>query len=148
MMFTTKGRYALTLMLDIAFDQEGEPVKIKDIAKRQNISDKYLEQIVSVLHKAGMLTSIRGPKGGYSLTRSPEEYTVGEILRLTEGNLALAPCVEEDAQNPCIRQGQCVNTILWRKINDAINGVIDHVTLADMHQWQTEKIAEQPSQYV
>ena len=88
MRISTKGRYALRLMLDIAMnDAEGKPVRVKDIAKRQEVSGKYLEQIVSVLTKAGYLRSIRGPQGGYLLTKHPDEYTVGMILRITEGSL-------------------------------------------------------------
>ena len=89
MKISTKGRYALRLMLDIAQHGGGSPVRIKDIAARQGISVKYLEQIVAVLARAGYLKSIRGPQGGYRLVRSPEEYTTGSILRLTEGSLCL-----------------------------------------------------------
>ena len=88
MKISTKGRYALRLMLDIAAHDSGEPVRIKDIASRQEISAKYLEQIVAILSKAGYVKSIRGPQGGYRLTRKPEEYSLGDILRLTEGSLA------------------------------------------------------------
>ena len=88
MKISTKGRYALRLMIDLAENSSGNPVSLKDVAKRQGISDKYLEQIISVLNKAGYVKSVRGPQGGYSLQRRPEEYTVGMILRLTEGDLA------------------------------------------------------------
>lgn len=89
MKISTKGRYALRLMLDIALhEKEGRPVRIKDIASRQDLSCKYLEQIISALHKAGYVRSIRGPQGGYLLTRTPSQYTAGMILRLTEGSLA------------------------------------------------------------
>ena len=87
MKISTKGRYALRLMLDLAIHNTGEPVRIKDIAARQEISDKYLEQIISSLNRAGYVKSIRGPQGGYRLTKAPEQYTVGMILRLTEGSL-------------------------------------------------------------
>ena len=88
MKISTKGRYALRLMLDLALNNSGKPVRIRDVSERQNISDKYLEQIISVLNKARFVRSIRGPQGGYLLTRRPEEYTVGMILRLTEGSMA------------------------------------------------------------
>ena len=88
MRVSTRGRYALRLMLDLAMNNTGEPVRLKDVAKRQEISEKYLEQIISILNKAGFVKSVRGPAGGYSLKRKPEEYTVGMILRLTEGSLA------------------------------------------------------------
>ena len=88
MKVSTKGRYALRLMLDLAVNNTGEPISLKDIARRQEISDKYLEQIISVLNKANYVKSIRGAQGGYILTKKPEEYTIGMILRLTEGSLA------------------------------------------------------------
>ncbi|MDD6208304.1 MAG: Rrf2 family transcriptional regulator [Clostridiales bacterium] len=138
MMISTKGRYALRLMLDIALHSSGEPVRIREIASRQMISDKYLEQIVSVLNKAGFLKSIRGPQGGYKLTRDPGEYTVGMILRLTEGSLAPVACLEDEV-NQCERQDDCVTLILWKKLDDAIKGVVDHVTLADLMEWQLGK---------
>jgi Rrf2 family protein len=124
-------------MLDLVTYSRGEPVKLRDIAARQGISDKYLEQIVSVLNKAGLIRSVRGSQGGYLLVRKPEEYTVGEILRITEGNMAPVPCLEYDV-NQCNKQESCVSVILYKKINDAVNSVIDTVTLADMYQWQSE----------
>ncbi len=137
MRISTKGRYALRLMLDLAANNTGNPISLKDVAKRQNISDKYLEQIISVLNKAGYVQSIRGAQGGYQLRKAPQEYTVGMILRLTEGSLAPVACVEDDA--PCEREEQCVTVIVYRKLNDAINGVVDHITLQDLVDWQSEK---------
>lgn len=138
MMISTKGRYALRLMIDVAMNGEEHPVRIKEIAERQHISDKYLEQIVSILNKAGMVRSIRGPQGGYRLTRPTSEYTVGEILRLTEGSLAPVSCLEYDV-NDCERQGECVTLELWTKLNDAIKGVVDNYTLYDLVEWQLRK---------
>ena len=131
MKISTKGRYALRLMLDIAANSEEKPVSIKDISARQDISDKYLEQIISILNSAGYVRSIRGPQGGYLLKKEPKEYTVGMILRLTEGSLAPVACVEEDAV-PCERMEQCVTAIVWKKVNDAVNEVVDHITLQDL----------------
>lgn len=138
MKISTKGRYAIKLMLDLALYSKGQPVKIKEIAKRQGISEKYLEQIISVLNKAGFVRSIRGPQGGYVLSKRPEEYTVGMILRLTEGSLAPVECAEKES-GACEREDDCVTLILWKKLNDAINGVVDHVTLADLLEWQAAK---------
>ena len=138
MKISTKGRYALRLMLDLAMNDTGAPISLKDVAKRQNISDKYLEQIISVLNRAGYVKSIRGAQGGYLLRRAPEEYTVGMILRLTEGSLAPVTCVE-DGDFPCERQENCVTVILWKKINDAINSVVDSITLQDLVDWKNEK---------
>ena len=138
MQISTKGRYALRLMLDLAVHNTGELVKIKDISARETISEKYLEQIISVLNKAGFVRSIRGPQGGYVLSKRPEEYTVGMILRLTEGSLAPVECAEKES-GACEREDDCVTLILWKKLNDAINGVVDHVTLADLLEWQAAK---------
>lgn len=135
MKITTKGRYALNLMLDLVTYGGEEPVKLRDIAARLELSDKYLEQIVALLNKAGLIRSVRGAQGGYLLMRRPEEYTVGEILRLAEGNMAPVPCLEYDV-NQCNKQDACVSVILYKKINEAVNSVIDTVTLADMYHWQ------------
>ena len=139
MKISTKGRYALRLMLDLALHDSDAPVRIKDIAARQDISDKYLEQIISSLNKAGYVKSIRGPQGGYLLTRQPEEYTVGMILRLTEGSLAPVECVENTA-TPCDREEDCVTKMIWKKLNDAISGVVDNITLADLLEWQAARV--------
>ena len=140
MKVSTRGRYALRLMLDLALNNTGEPVRLKDVAKRQEISEKYLEQIISFLSQAGFVKSVRGPAGGYSLKRKPEEYTVGMILRLTEGSLAPVDCVEDGAD--CGREDQCVTVMLWKKLNDAINSVVDNITLADLVEWQMQKSNE------
>lgn len=140
MRVSTRGRYALRLMLDLAMNNTGEPVRLKDVAKRQEISEKYLEQIISILNKAGFVKSVRGSAGGYSLKRKPEEYTVGMILRLTEGSLAPVDCVEDGTD--CGRADQCVTVLLWKKLNDAINGVVDNITLADLVDWQMQKANE------
>lgn len=134
MKISTKGRYAVRLMLDLASHDNGKPVRLKEVAARQEISDKYLEQIISVLNKAGCVKSVRGPMGGYLLSREPEEYTVGEILRLTEGSLAPVECVHTEKE--CSRQEGCASRILWMKLNDAINGVVDNITLADLAEWE------------
>lgn len=138
MKVSTKGRYALRLMIDIAMNDSGEPVRIKDVARRQEISEKYLEQIISILNKAGYVKSIRGPKGGYTLTKSPGEYTAGMILRLTEGNMAPVTCLEQE-ENDCPRQGQCATLELWKRMDTAIKGVLDSVTLEDLVTWQQDK---------
>lgn len=138
MKISTKGRYALRLMLDLATYNTGEPSSIKDIAKRQQISEKYLEQIISVLNKAGYVRSIRGAQGGYLLKKKPEEYTVGMILRLTEGDLAPVSCVGDESVE-CDRREACVTVRIYEKINDAINNVVDNITLADLVEWQLEK---------
>lgn len=138
MKISTKGRYALRLMLDLALNDTGEPVSLKDIAKKESISDKYLEQIISVLNKAGYVRSVRGAQGGYMLRKKPEEYTVGMILRQTEGSLAPVSCVE-DGEFSCEHIDDCVSQIVYKKLNDAINEVVDGITLADLVDWTLEK---------
>ena len=137
MKISTKGRYALRLMLDIALNHTGEPVRIKDIAARQEISDKYLEQIISVLNKAGLVKSIRGSQGGYLLAKDPDKYTVGMILRVTEGSLAPVACLDDEV-NTCERQAVCATLQLWKMLNKAISDVVDQVTLADLMEWQIQ----------
>ncbi|MGN0366957.1 MAG: RrF2 family transcriptional regulator [Suilimivivens sp.] len=138
MKISTKGRYALRLMLDLAIYNTGEPISLKDVARRQQISEKYLEQIISMLNKAGFVRSVRGAQGGYMLKKAPAEYTVGMILRLTEGDLAPVSCVGEDSIE-CGRRDECVTVRIWEQLNSAINGVVDGITLEDMMGWQQEK---------
>lgn len=139
MKISTKGRYALRLMLELAMNNTGEPVSLRDVAQRQEISDKYLEQIISVLNRAGFVRSVRGAQGGYFLRKEPQEYTVGMILRLTEGTLAPVSCIEDNDESSCERRESCVTRILWKKINDAVSEVVDHTTLQDLVDWQREK---------
>lgn len=141
MKISTKGRYALRLMLDLALHDTGEPTRIRDIAARQEISEKYLEQIISTLNKAGYVRSIRGPQGGYHLVKKPEQYTVGMILRLTEGSLAPVACLEDEV-NLCERQEGCVTLRLWQMLDQAISQVVDKVTLADLVEWEKQKSAD------
>jgi len=137
MKISTKGRYALRLMIDLATYNTGVPVALKDIAKRQEISEKYLEQIISVLNKAGFVKSIRGAQGGYILTKAPKDYTVGMILRLTEGDLAPVDCANDDGLS-CDRRNGCVTIRIWKQLADAVNNVVDGITLEDLLEWQAE----------
>lgn len=137
MKISTKGRYAIRLMIDIAMHDEAEPVRLKDTAERQDISMKYLEQIISVLVRAGYVRSVRGPQGGYRLAKDPKEYTVGMVLRQVEGDMAPVSCLEGDV-NHCERQAGCVTLRIWRELDEAIHGVVDKYTLADLIQWQQE----------
>ena len=138
MKISTKGRYALRLMIDLAERSDGTPVSLKEVAKRQNISEEYLEQIISVLNRAGFVRSIRGAQGGYLLKKEPKDYTEGMILRLTEGSLAPVACIEDD-EVICERQNACVTIMVWKRINDAISGVVDSITLQDLVDWQHER---------
>lgn len=130
MKISTKGRYALRLMLDLSINHTGSYIPLKTIAQRQHISDKYLEQIIHLLSKEGLVQSARGAMGGYRLARTPEQYTVGEILRIVEGSLAPVSCL--DCATPCDKIDSCITIGLYKKIQDAIDNVVDHTTLADM----------------
>jgi Rrf2 family protein len=140
MKISTKGRYAMRMMIEFAL-HPNECTKISQVAKRQQISDKYLEQIVSVLTHAGYVKSMRGAQGGYQLTKSPAEYTVGMILRLTEGSLAPVACLEETA-DPCPRMEICPTIDIWRELDAAISRIVDHITLEDLIQKQQDKATE------
>jgi Rrf2 family protein len=131
MKISTKGRYALRLMLDLAVNNTGEYITIKSIAARQEISEKYLEQIISLLNRAGYVRSVRGAQGGYRLAKDPSEYTVGMILRLTEGSLAPIDCLDDELQE-CNRQSSCVTKFVWKELYDAITSVVDRITLQDL----------------
>lgn len=137
MKISTKGQNAIKVMLDLAAYNHGEPVSVKDIAKRQDISEKYLEQIISMLNKASLVKSVRGAHGGYVLNYPPEKYTVGKILRAVEGDMSPTDCVGENAI-PCENKSMCASYRLWEKLDAAVNGVLDAVTLAEMVEWQSE----------
>lgn len=142
MRISTKGKNAIKLMLDLANYNHGKPVKLKDIAKRQDISEKYLEQIISILHKAALVKSIRGMNGGYLLNYLPEKYTVGKILKTVEGNMSPTDCVGENGML-CENKSTCVSFRLWEKLDSAINNVLEGITLADMLEWQNELLIDQ-----
>lgn len=131
MKISTKGRYALRLMIDLAQHDAAGYIPLRDISKRQEISAKYLEQIVVQLSRAGFVTSTRGAQGGYQLARHPSEYTVGEILRITEGSLAPVACLENDPVE-CARAEDCMTLDFWRGLYDAVNRYVDSVTLEDL----------------
>ena len=131
MKVSTRGRYAIRIMLDISMNGDGGPVSFKDVSQRQGISIKYMEQIGSMLTRAGFLNSVRGAHGGYSLANKPSEYTIGAILRVTEGPLVPVLCLEDEG-NACARTSNCMTYPLWEKLNDAINEVVDNTTLQDL----------------
>ena len=139
MRISTKGRYATRLMLDLALHYECGYIPLKAVSQRQNISDKYLEQIITQLSRAGFVRSARGAQGGYQLMRAPETYTIGEILRTTEGSLAPVSCLDNNGYE-CEMAQSCVTMEVWKKIEDAVNSVVDHITLADLVKRYHEKV--------
>lgn len=131
MKISTRGRYALRLMLNLASNETDQYITIKSISEREGISGKYLEQIISVLSRAGFVKSSRGAQGGYKLSHPPEQYTVGMILRLIEGSLAPVACLEDDI-NQCARCENCITLSVWQQIDKAVSDVVDNITLADL----------------
>ena len=131
MMVSTKGRYALRVMIDLAEHSDGGYIAMKEVAKRQSISLKYLEKIMPLLVGDNLVEGMHGKGGGYRLTRAPEEYRIGEVLRLTEGDLAPVACLECSA-TPCERSGECRTLPMWSELNDRINDYLDSVTIADL----------------
>ena len=130
MKISTKGRYALRVMIDLALNSDGNFIALKEIAKRQDITIKYLEQIVALLNKAGFLETARGNAGGYKLAKEPKDYIVGDILRATEGDLAPIICLTEDGA--CQRKQICKTYSFWKGLDDVINDYIDSKTLEDL----------------
>ncbi len=131
MKISTKGRYAIRVMIDLAEHNHGEFVTLMDIAQRQEISEKYLEAIVSILSKNDLLISLRGKGGGYKLAKNPEQYTVGSILRLTEGSLAPVACLDK-TPNSCARASECQTLEMWEGLYKLINDYFDNITIADL----------------
>ena len=131
MMISTRGRYALRVMIDLAEQAAGGYIPMKDIVERQGLSLKYLERILPVLAKNGIVEGVQGKGGGYRLCREPREYTMGEILRLTEGSLAPVSCMECGTE-PCQRAADCRTRPLWHGLDKVINEYLDGVTLADL----------------
>lgn len=137
MLISTKGRYALRVMVDLAEHPTEGYVPLREIAQRQEISEKYLETIIKTLVRAKLLGGVRGKGGGYKLSRAPERYTVGEILRLTEESLAPVACLEENA-GPCARAAGCLTLPVWQGLDRVINEYLDGITLGDLLQWNTK----------
>ena len=131
MLISTKGRYALRVMIDLAEHQTEGFIPLKVIARRQEISEKYLENIIKLLVRAKLLNGLRGKGGGYQLTRPPEQYTVCTILRLTEESLAPVACLGQGAE-ACIRMAECPTLPLWQGLNNVITDYLDHITISDL----------------
>ncbi len=131
MKISTKGRYALRMLIDLAEHKESGYISLKDVAKRQQISKKYLEQIIPIFNHTGMLLTNRGAQGGYKLARTPDKYTVAEILRLTEGSIAPVACLDQEP-NECERSAECVTLPIWQGLYDVIKEYLEGITLQDI----------------
>ena len=141
MIVSTKGRYALRVMLAIAQRSGDEYVPLKEIAEKERISQKYLESIMTILSKGGLVDAVHGKGGGYRLNRELKDYSVGEILRLTEGSLAPVSCLES-GENPCPRAGRCSTLPMWVKLEDLINAYLDSVSLEDLLRESAQSCAD------
>lgn len=133
MIVSTRGRYALRVLIDMAEHKDQERIPLKEIAERQNISQKYIESIMTLLSKNGFVDGVHGKGGGYKLNRDPADYKVGEILQLTEGTLAPVSCLQKGAE-PCERKSECRTIGMWKKLNDLIEGYLDTVSLDQLIQ--------------
>ena len=131
---TTKGRYGLRAVIDLAMYAKNEPVSLSDVAERQNISISYLEQLIAKLKKAGIVQSTRGAQGGYALAKAPEEISVGEILRALEGSLSPVDCsaVDGEGETECSASNFCVTKYVWKRINDSINDTVNNMFLSEL----------------
>ncbi len=137
MKISTKGRYALRVMIDLAQNNIEEFVPLKEISERQEISLKYLETIIGMLCRAGFVLSMRGKSGGYKLAKVPGDYTIGSILKLTEGSLSPVACLDSDA-NQCSRSAHCITLPMWQKLDNLINDYLESVTVEDLIRQQNE----------
>ena len=133
MIVSTRGRYALRVLVDMAENSGNDRIPLKEIAERQNISQKYIEAIMTLLSKNGFVDAVHGKGGGYKLNKKPSEYRVGDILRLTEGTLAPVACLEKDAEL-CPRKNECRTIPMWTKLDELVENYLDGVTIADLMQ--------------
>lgn len=140
MKISTKGRYGLRAMLDMAIHFNEGPIAVHSVAERQGLSDRYLEQLMVPLKKAGLVKSVRGPQGGYVLAKEPEDILVGEIIRALEGPIAPVDCVSEEYPAECERAESCVARLVWAKVRDSIASILDSVSLKDLVQ-ESRKIS-------
>lgn len=132
MKMSTKARYGLRALVDLAKNSQERPVTLGSIAQRQKISENYLEQLITKLRKAGIVKSVRGSQGGYMLSKNPDEISVGDILRTLEGDLSPVECPMINEENNCADAQSCVTKYVWKKINDSINEAVDQITLGEL----------------
>ena len=146
---STKGRYGVKALFELAFQQGSGPISLKTIAERQGLSEHYLEQLVAPLRKSGLVTSVRGAQGGYVLSRPPEQITVGDIIRVLEGPIGITDCASEDCANleHCGKADPCLARGVWEKVRDSIINVVDSITLADLVKEAREEQEKQNLMY-
>lgn len=132
MRLSTRGHYGLKAMFDLALNYGPNPIPLKNVAERQNISEHYLERLIATLRKNGLVTSVRGSQGGYLLARPPSEINVGDIIRVLEGPIAPLECVSEVDPSQCDQSDFCITRLVWARVRDCIAGVLDSISLADM----------------
>lgn len=132
MKLSTRGHYGLKAMFDLALHYGQGPIPLKNVAERQELSEHYLEQLIAGLRKAGLVKSVRGAQGGYTLAKEPKDIKVGDIVRVLEGSVAPVDCVNEEDPSSCSRFDLCITKNVWEKVRDSINEVLDSITLADM----------------
>jgi len=145
MRFSSKGRYGARAMLDLALNFGKDPVSLRDIARRQEVSEKYMEHLISALRKAGLVRSIRGARGGYMLTKSPSEIRLSEIMVVLEGSMAPVDCVNDP--QVCHRANLCVTRGIWAKIKETTDNILESTTLQDMVEQQKKKESPKPEDY-
>ncbi|MEL7647101.1 MAG: Rrf2 family transcriptional regulator [Sedimentibacter sp.] len=140
MILSTKGRYGLKAVFELALNYGLGPVSLKKISDKYDISESYLEQLFAKLRKDGYIETVRGPQGGYMLAKKPQEITVGMILRALEGEMTTSQCISKDV---CSRESICATRVIFEKIENSINNVIDNITLADMYEEQKNIFTEE-----
>lgn len=148
MKLSTKGRYGLKAMFELAKNFGNGTTPLNNIAQRQNISEHYLEQLIAVLRKAGLVKSVRGAQGGYILAKPPETITIGDVIRVLEGPIAPVDCVSEEEPEPCSRADYCVTRSIWAKVRDSVTDVLDSITLADMVEEEKSRKKESYMYYI
>ncbi|MDK2823148.1 MAG: Rrf2 family transcriptional regulator, cysteine metabolism repressor [Clostridia bacterium] len=148
MKLSTKGRYGVKAMFDLAQNYGSGPIPLNSIAQRNSISEHYLEQLIAVLRKAGLVKSVRGAQGGYILSKSPEAITIGDIIRVLEGPIAPVDCVSEEEPEPCNNAEFCVTRSIWARVRDSVADVLDSITLADMLEEEKKRRDESYMYYI
>ena len=148
MKLSTKGRYGVRAMFDLAMHEGEGAIALKSIAQREGISEKYLEHLFASLKKAGLISSVRGAQGGYRLARSPEDITLGDIIRVLEGPVAPTDCVVDEGRGQCSRSSECVMRSIWGRIRDEVNAILDDITLQQIVEEQRKLTGEGYMYYI